>query len=67
MHNWSVDTTRLKQNPLAYKKWKTEQLINYGLGEEKLDEAFVREHFDELNIDPRKKAYIQFLLWPPQS
>ena len=48
MYNWSVDTTKLKQNPEEYTIWKLEQLINYGLNEEKLSENDLTRHWFRL-------------------
>ena len=62
MNNWSVDEVRLRKYPDKYKTWKLEQLINFGLGNEKLLIAEVKKHIDILNIDPAKKKYLKFLL-----
>lgn len=62
MYNWSTDTTELKKNPAKYTKWKLEQLINFGLNGEKIKKNELKEHFDELDIDPVKKSYLKFLI-----
>jgi len=62
MYNWSVDTNALKKYPRQYSIWKLEQLINFGLGEEKLDKKKLKKHFSELNIDREKRRYLEFLL-----
>lgn len=67
MYNWSVDTTRLKQNPEEYAIWKLEQLINYGLNDEKLSENDLKRYWDRLRIDPERKKVLQMWLWPKQS
>jgi len=67
MYNWSVNTTRLKKNKKAYCLWKLEQLINYGLGKEKLHEEKLKKYFPFLHIDKNKKAFFKFLLWPQKS
>lgn len=64
MYNWSVDEEKLKKDPEAYEIWRLEQLINYGLGDEKLDRNLVVKHWDELFMDPLTKQYLKFLLWP---
>ena len=39
MYNWSTNEEKFKkENPKAYKLWRLEQLINYGLDGEKLDQ-----------------------------
>lgn len=67
MKNWSTDTTRLKQNPQKYTKWRLEQMINFGLDGEKIPESQLRTYWKDLNIDPFKKAFLHHLLWPNQS
>lgn len=67
MKNWSTDTKNLKKNSKAFHLWRTEQLINFGLGKAKLDSTFVKKNFNLLNIDPAKKTYLSFLLWGKKS
>ena len=44
MYNWSVDEKLFKkEDPEGYKIWRIEQLINYGLDGEKLDEKIVKK------------------------
>lgn len=63
MYNWSVDEVVFKKNhPKQYRLWKLEQLINYGLGKEKLKKSEVKSNIDKLDIDPLKKKYLNFLL-----
>ena len=67
MKNWCEDTSKLKKNPAAFALWKTEQLINFGLGKAKLNKIYLKKHFSELSVDPQKKAYLSFLLWGEKS
>jgi len=64
MYNWSVDTKELKKDKQAYTIWRLEQLVNFGLGEEKIKESELRENWDKLDLDPRRKKFLEFLLWP---
>lgn len=65
MYNWSVDENLFqKENPEAYKVWKIEQMINYGLGDEKLDRDMLKKYWDKLRIDPITYQYLKFILWP---
>ena len=64
MYNWSVDTTRLKQNPPKLEIFKLEQAINFGLNNTKLAATKLRKHWNKLMIDPHKKRYLSRLLWP---
>ncbi|MEK7079495.1 MAG: hypothetical protein AAB929_05490 [Patescibacteria group bacterium] len=62
MYNWSVDTQFLSLYPYKYKLWKLEQLINFGLGKEKINRKDLRENIDKIDIDPIKRKYLRFLL-----
>ncbi|MDP2860388.1 MAG: hypothetical protein Q8N98_01585 [bacterium] len=62
MYNWSVDTRFLSKYPHQYKIWKLEQMINFGLGNEKLSRKDLEKYLPELYIDPAKKEYLEFLL-----
>jgi len=62
MNNWSVDTKFLKRYPKQYTLWKMEQLINFGLGKEKLDPKILKENLSKLKIDIKKRRYLKFLL-----
>lgn len=63
MYNWSVDAKRMKkEEPEKYKIWRLEQLINYGLGREKLNKKELKKYWPKLNLDPSKKAFLEMLL-----
>ncbi len=62
MYNWSVNLDQIKKYPQKYRFWRLEQLINFGLGEEKLEEGEVRENLSQLHLDPLKRRYMEFLL-----
>ncbi len=62
MYNWSVDETALKKYPKKYAIWKLEQLINYGLGGEKINEKLLRKYWDEIHIDPESRKCLHFLI-----
>ena len=47
-----MDTKFLSKFPEKYEIWKLEQLINYGLDGEKLDEDKLRKYLPKLHIDP---------------
>ena len=64
MYNWSVDEKQLKKHPEQYKIWKLEQMINWGLGGEKLDEKLLRKYWKKLFMDKPTRDYLKFLLWP---
>lgn len=62
MYNWSVNTRLLKRFPEKYKMWKLEQMINFGLGREKINKNDLVKYFYRLTIDPHKKKFLRFLL-----
>lgn len=64
MYNWSTDTKEISKDKTAYSKWKMEQLINFGLGKSKIEKQQLLQAFPSLDIDPAKKKYLSFLLWP---
>lgn len=63
MYNWSVDVKKMKEKePEKYKIWRLEQLINYGLGGEKLNKKELKKYWPKLNLDPSKKAFLEMFL-----
>mgnify|MGYP001595501975 CR=1 FL=1 len=63
MYNWSTDTRELAKDPDAYERWQLEQLINFGLHGEKIDEQTLRRHFDRLELDPARRRFLSLLLY----
>ena len=64
MNNWSVDIKELKKDKKQYTIWRLEQLVNFGLGKERIKESELRAHWSKLRLDPKKKKFLSFLLWP---
>ncbi len=62
MYNWSVDEERLKADPEAYNLWRLEQLINFGLHNERLKRSDLRQYWSRLKIDPARKKLLHLLL-----
>lgn len=63
MYNWSVDEKILKRtDPERYEKWRLEQLVNFGLNGEKINEAKLRKYWNELHLDPLRKRYLELIL-----
>ena len=65
MNNWSVDTKYLKKYPEKYKIWRLEQLINFGLGKEKMKQKDLENYWQTVKdgIDPYKRRYLEYILW----
>ncbi len=65
MYNWSIDEEKFKkEDPEKYKIWRLEQMINFGLGGEKLDINELKKYLSKLSIDKPVRKYLEFLLWP---
>lgn len=64
MYNWSVDEKQLKKYPEKYKIWKLEQMINWGLGGEKISRRLLLKYWRKLFMDAPTRNYLKFLLWP---
>jgi hypothetical protein len=67
MYNWSVDTTELKKDKKKYAIWRLEQMVNFGLGGEKLNRRELKKYWPLLNLDEKRKNFIFMLLWPKLS
>ncbi|MBU2578676.1 hypothetical protein KKA09_00970 [Patescibacteria group bacterium] len=68
MYNWSIDEKKFKkEDPENYKIWKLEQMINWGLAGEKINERLLRKYWEKLYLDPDAKKFLEFLLWPKKK
>jgi len=63
MYNWSTDLRTLKKDKEKYAIWKIEQLVNFGLAGEKIDEITLRKYFSQINIDPARRKFLHLLLY----
>ena len=68
MYNWSVDEKYLRRFPKRYKLWRLEQMVSYGLDDDKIDKDELIANWDYLKkrIDPKRRKFIEFLLWQKQ-
>lgn len=62
MYNWSIVEEEIKKDPEKYNTWRLEQLINFGLGGEKINKDQLRKYFSRLQIDPARRRFLQILL-----
>ena len=67
MYNWSVDLNKLNKKPKSATIWKLEQAINFGLNGEKLNKRLTKKYWKKLHLDPARKKFLEFLLWPKKS
>jgi len=62
MRNWTVDTSKFDKKSSLYIKWKLEQLINFGLDDEKIKKSELIKYLSKLSIDPSKRQYLEYIL-----
>lgn len=62
MKNWSTDITELQKDPEKFSVWRLEQLINFGLDDEKIDLDELREYWDRVHIDPYKRKFLSLFI-----
>ena len=62
MKHWSVETDELKKDKNAYAIWKLEQMINFGLGNEKIKKQELLTYWDRLDLDSSKKKFLSLIL-----
>lgn len=62
MYNWSTDEKTLKEDPEAYAIWKLEQMVNFGLGGEKLNSSELKKYWSRLSLDPARRKFLELLL-----
>ncbi|OGH71920.1 MAG: hypothetical protein A2921_01025 [Candidatus Magasanikbacteria bacterium RIFCSPLOWO2_01_FULL_43_20b] len=67
MNNWSVDIKQLKTHKKQYTIWHLEQMVNFGLGKEKIDKKQLKKNWSKLDLDIKKKKYLASLLWPARQ
>lgn len=63
MRNWLVDTKEFKNRKEQYTIWRLENLINFGLGKEKIGEKGLRKNIDNLYIDNQKSNFLKLILF----
>jgi len=62
MYNWTVDINKLKRNKEKYEIWKMEQMINFGLNEEKINKKKLKRFWNKLQLEPARKLFLKLLL-----
>ena len=62
MKNWSTDMLELQKDKEKFSVWRLEQLINFGLGQEKIDLEELRKYWSVVHIDPFKKRFLSLFV-----
>lgn len=63
MYNWCIDEKALAKDRERYAIWKLEQMVNFGLGGQKINEAELKKYWERLIIDPKRKKFLALLLY----
>lgn len=67
MYNWSIDLNKMGRNSKDATIWKLEQTINFGLNGKKLNKLLTKRYWKKLHLDPARRKFLKFLLWPKKS
>lgn len=60
MHNWDYPKDTNQQ---IDEIWRLERLLQYGLGNEKINRAVLERNFNALHIPEHTKTFLELLLW----
>lgn len=60
---WDYRDKDYKKQADADPVWRLERLINYGLGDEKLDRHLVEKYLPVLRIPENRRAFLELLIW----
>lgn len=61
MKNWSTDIKELEKNKEKYAIWKLEQMVNFGLDGEKINEKEFLNYLSKLNADSNRLKFLKML------
>lgn len=62
MKNWSTDIRKLKKDEEKFAIWKLEQMVNFGLGGEKIKKSELKKYWETINIDPAKRKFLSLFV-----
>jgi len=60
---WDYTKNEYEKQAAADPIWKLERLINYGLGEEKIDRELLKQFLSKLRIPENRRDFLELLLW----
>ncbi len=60
---WDYTKTEYEKQAAADPIWKLERLINYGLGEEKIDKELLKQFLPKLRVPENRRDFLELLLW----
>jgi hypothetical protein len=62
MYNWSTQIEELKKDKKKYSIWKLEQMVNFGLNGDKLDQGELKRYWEQIKIDPDRRKFLALIL-----
>lgn len=62
MKNWSTNTKKLRKDKDKFSIWKLEQLVNFGLGKEKIKRGELKKYWKAIHIDPAKRKFLSLFV-----
>lgn len=66
MYNWSTDEKKLTKNKDKYTIWKLEQMVNFGIGKDKIKEQELKKYWNKIDIDPFRRNFLEKLIHDTQ-
>lgn len=60
---WDYKEKDYKKQAKKDPVWHLERLINYGLGDEKIDKELLKKYFKKLKIPENRRRFLELLLW----
>jgi hypothetical protein len=63
MYNWSTDVKKIKENKENYAIWKLQQMVNFGLGDKKINLKDLKKYWDKLEMDPHRRKYLELIVY----
>lgn len=58
MKNWSTDVKKLSKDKDKFVIWKLEQLVNFGLGKERINADELKKYWNIIDIEPFKRRFL---------
>ena len=62
MRHWSVDTSELEKDPVAFAVWKLEQAVNFGIRDGKISKKELQAHWDRLDLEEHKRKLLSLVI-----
>ena len=62
MKNWSTDIKKIKQHKDKFAIWRLEQLVNFGLGKNKIKKSELKKYWNAIDIDPYKRKFLSLFI-----